>query len=496
MRWLFSKVMVEAYANSHSLPELVAEYSEATCSARESTPDVAPQELRKEEQMGGPVNCNDSELSIYLQALAEGYLPTFYSDTSQSAQSKSISIASRSYRQGRQTVHFHGFPSLEISRNSTGIRGEELLMSFVAGSRARTSALPEAGPDWTAKGQGYGEKWRGLLGRFDPDSCSLKTAQLSLLADLTESSPTLPRFGLMLDGELYPQPMLEPFTAEREYGYWPTPTCDSATDRSSRYAQGGMPLTMAVKMWPTPQASDNRDRGNASTPAIKRRMENGKQVMLSMCVSSENGRLNPDWVELLMGWPLGMTSLEPIKKEEINGWKVGFTFQCLQDMRKNIQQKTIQREAGGCNDLYESGALQQNVREQQRNNKASIAFVESEEAQKGEMRGMWIHEESGSSSLRPGSNEQRSEQPSDALQTMPRLLALYRQSPWEADSWEDGVPRVATGVANRMDRLKAIGNGQVPLCAATAWRLLANILNQEWQRQHSPCSQKSNRESA
>jgi hypothetical protein len=27
-------------------------------------------------------------------------------------------------------------------------------------------------------------------------------------------------------------------------------------------------------------------------------------------------------------------------------------------------------------------------------------------------------------------------------------------------------------VASRVDRLKAIGNGQVPLCAATAWRLL------------------------
>jgi hypothetical protein len=24
----------------------------------------------------------------------------------------------------------------------------------------------------------------------------------------------------------------------------------------------------------------------------------------------------------------------------------------------------------------------------------------------------------------------------------------------------------------RVDRLKAIGNGQVPLCAATAWRIL------------------------
>jgi hypothetical protein len=25
----------------------------------------------------------------------------------------------------------------------------------------------------------------------------------------------------------------------------------------------------------------------------------------------------------------------------------------------------------------------------------------------------------------------------------------------------------------RVDRLKAIGNGQVPLCAATAWRILS-----------------------
>jgi hypothetical protein len=27
-------------------------------------------------------------------------------------------------------------------------------------------------------------------------------------------------------------------------------------------------------------------------------------------------------------------------------------------------------------------------------------------------------------------------------------------------------------VAARVDRLKAIGNGQVPLCAAIAWRIL------------------------
>ena len=37
---------------------------------------------------------------------------------------------------------------------------------------------------------------------------------------------------------------------------------------------------------------------------------------------------------------------------------------------------------------------------------------------------------------------------------------------------EPRLGRVADGVAARVDRLKAIGNGQVPLCAATAWRIL------------------------
>ena len=44
-----------------------------------------------------------------------------------------------------------------------------------------------------------------------------------------------------------------------------------------------------------------------------------------------------------------------------------------------------------------------------------------------------------------------------------------------SDFWttEPNVGRVVDGLASRMDRLKAIGNGQVPLCAATAWRILS-----------------------
>jgi DNA (cytosine-5)-methyltransferase 1 len=40
--------------------------------------------------------------------------------------------------------------------------------------------------------------------------------------------------------------------------------------------------------------------------------------------------------------------------------------------------------------------------------------------------------------------------------------------------WSDepGSPRVPNGLANRVDRIEASGNGQVPIVAITAWRLL------------------------
>ena len=51
------------------------------------------------------------------------------------------------------------------------------------------------------------------------------------------------------------------------------------------------------------------------------------------------------------------------------------------------------------------------------------------------------------------------------------LKTIERTDWWQS---EPNVGRVAHGVAARVDRLKAIGNGQVPLCAATAWRILTS----------------------
>jgi hypothetical protein len=75
-------------------------------------------------------------------------------------------------------------------------------------------------------------------------------------------------------------------------------------------------LANDVLKFPTPQASDCRDRGNMSNPAIQRRAENGKQLNLSMVVHPTSGQLNPTWVEWLMGWPLGWTDLKPLETDK------------------------------------------------------------------------------------------------------------------------------------------------------------------------------------
>ena len=298
---------------------------------RESTPDVAPQELRKEEQMGGPVNCNDSELSIYLQALAEGYLPTFYSDTSQSAQSKSMSIASKSFRRGKKTVVFHGFPSLKMSRHSTEDLGAALSTWWRADFLARTYRSPEMAPDWTASGQVCGQKWQGLLAKYDHATHSLKTAQLSLLEDLTGCCPTLPRWGLMLDGELYPQPTPALRTEENESGSlekFPTPNCfdaipDFADRKDNNLLDGGrhgVSLRHLVKIWPTPTTSASKGSSQNSLTRKDGRSRIGDRLDHSV-MASDAGQLNPDWVEWLMGWPIGQTALKPLETGKFQEWQ-------------------------------------------------------------------------------------------------------------------------------------------------------------------------------
>jgi len=70
-----------------------------------------------------------------------------------------------------------------------------------------------------------------------------------------------------------------------------------------------------------------------------------------------------------------------------------------------------------------------------------------------------------------GHRNERVNDEAKGQKTVTRSSVIGRCGNW----WqtEPNVGRVADGVGARVDRLKAIGNGQVPLCAATAWRILS-----------------------
>ena len=165
-------------------------------------------------------------------------------------------------------------PSLQINSDQM----EFPWMLFAEDSLAKTSVTPEGAQELKVQDQDCGVKLPGWLASYDQNMSSWKTSQHCLVEGLDVFLETWPRSGMMRNGIAYQLPPLALRTDGIESG-----------------------------LWPTPQASDNRDRGNLSSGAVKRRREKGKQISLSQSVSEVSGQLNPTWVEWLMGFPLGWT---------------------------------------------------------------------------------------------------------------------------------------------------------------------------------------------
>jgi len=118
-----------------------------------------------------------------------------------------------------------------------------------------------------------------------------------------------------------------------------------------------------------------------------------------------------------------------------------------------------------------------------RNRRNTRKFQEKDEQQTQERQKKWVQQPDYASEIffdRKEITNATSERLEGRRQIREQEISRLRSSGayGQNDSWwasEPSVGRVVDGVAARMDRLKAIGNGQVPLCAATAWR----ILNQE-----------------
>ena len=199
--------------------------------------------------------------------------------------------------------------------------GEELLTLYLEDFHAKTSQQQEKAQELTENEAECGQKWRGSFVKYDPDLSLWKTHQCSLLGDLEEFSETWPQWGLMRDGECWEQRTLEQTIRGTESGLSPNGV-DSFHTPNTTGLDGGSNSRKALKKkmekWPTPQASDNRDRGNMSNPSVQRRVAIGKQISLSQSVHPTSGKLNQTWVEWLMGWPLGWTDLKRLEMDKFH----------------------------------------------------------------------------------------------------------------------------------------------------------------------------------
>ena len=177
----------------------------------------------------------------------------------------------------------------------------------------------------------YGHSAPVLLGRFDPDTPSLKTSQTCLMENgeigLSEFSGTFPRSGMMRSGTVYQLPNLARTITEigsgsslTPKGFWRTPDTGAggtpkALLRGETHRQSGSAIQIRladqVKMWPTPAATDYK--GSGKTGALRDRLyyavERGGTKSKIYSGIQADGTLNPTWVEWLMGFPLGHTDL-------------------------------------------------------------------------------------------------------------------------------------------------------------------------------------------
>ena len=289
---------------------------------------------------------------IYSQALVEASSPGKCSDTGLSVLSSGTPTPNLCLWHDKTT---------DVSRHSrygmtckplTDDLGAELLTSWLAGFPVKTYPQPEKAQESTESAAECGRTWRGWLAKYDPSSSSWKTAQCSFIEDLGESLATFPRSGMTRGGLLWELPMLVHRTSVTGSGYllptpvsidagsgrinrspskgakerptlalmarkdlWPTPTCpnggrsvahvmDWRSQRTAYSASGKkvqIDLAQAVRMWPTPTAH------NAKETNAKSEMNRNTPTLAAQA----GGTLNPNWVEWLMGWPIGHTALKP-----------------------------------------------------------------------------------------------------------------------------------------------------------------------------------------
>lgn len=184
----------------------------------------------------------------------------------------------------------------------------------------------------------FGESMPGLFASLSQDGSWQKTCagySQSLLPgfggeDSELYSETWPKWGIVLDGHAMELPMLERHTNESECSLWPTASVCGDYNRKGASATSGDGLDTAVKKmhsvnlsqavnWPTPRAREGNS-GSYGCASIERNADRNYLDGVVIKKEEKPGNLNADWVELLMGLPIGWTDIN-VAKEDIESWQ-------------------------------------------------------------------------------------------------------------------------------------------------------------------------------
>lgn len=91
--------------------------------------------------------------------------------------------------------------------------------------------------------------------------------------------------------------------------------------RKERGGGGAPNLGTMVKLFPTPKKRDSKGTSSKRGPDHPRHLHNLDSVV-EMGIGQINGRLNPLWVEWLMGWPIGWTGLNALETGKYHEWRL------------------------------------------------------------------------------------------------------------------------------------------------------------------------------
>ena len=193
------------------------------------------------------------------------------------------------------------------------------LTCSVEDSPVRTLAPQDDGPGLSSEhAADSGSSTAESFASYDPATSSWRTSQLCLLSGSTLYSESWPRAGMMRNGTVFRRPPSAPLTRGTESSWWPTPRATMWHGGDILAQINGTPSAMrrfpsgARTMWPTPVVAMHKGSSlNAMTRKTGASRANDRLDYATEEGIVANGRLNPQWVEWLMGFPSEWTVSRP-----------------------------------------------------------------------------------------------------------------------------------------------------------------------------------------